>query len=88
MAKLLNLNLRHIRQQIVKNAQALADGTYDDTVLDILSGGTDNHLMLVDLRGLEVYRVKNFRTDVTRFISHLTRTLYLTTQEAHLLHQA
>jgi glycine hydroxymethyltransferase len=36
-------------QQIVSNAQALA-ATLVDNGLDIVSGGTDTHLMLVDLR--------------------------------------
>ena len=39
--------------QIVKNAQALANGLMSHG-LKLLTGGTDNHLMLVDLRGLEV----------------------------------
>ncbi|HZZ86051.1 MAG TPA: serine hydroxymethyltransferase [Anaeromyxobacteraceae bacterium] len=37
------------QQQIVKNAQALADGL-KAAGLRLVSGGTDNHLMLVDLR--------------------------------------
>ncbi len=36
-------------KQVVKNAQALA-ATLVDNGLDVVSGGTDNHLMLVDLR--------------------------------------
>ncbi len=36
-------------EQIVKNAQALADGLMKRGV-DVVSGGTDNHLLLVDLR--------------------------------------
>lgn len=36
-------------KQVVANAQALAD-SLKGTGLDIVSGGTDNHLMLVDLR--------------------------------------
>jgi glycine hydroxymethyltransferase len=35
-------------QQVAKNAQALSDGLQKRGV-DIVSGGTDNHLMLVDL---------------------------------------
>lgn len=35
--------------QVVKNAKALANGLIEEG-LDIVSGGTDNHLMLVDLR--------------------------------------
>ncbi len=36
-------------EQIVKNAKALSDGLMSRGI-DIVSGGTDNHLMLVDLR--------------------------------------
>ena len=39
-------------QNIVKNARALADSLKDEG-LDIVSGGTDNHLMMVDLRPKE-----------------------------------
>lgn len=39
--------------QIVANAQALANGLTKRGV-DLVSGGTDNHLMLVDLRSLHV----------------------------------
>ncbi len=38
------------QQQIVKNAQALA-GALKGHGLSLVSGGTDNHLMLLDLRG-------------------------------------
>ena len=41
------------QKQIIKNAQALSTGLMDRGV-KIVSGGTDNHLMLVDLRGEEV----------------------------------
>ena len=37
------------QKQIIKNAQALSKGLMDRGV-KIVSGGTDNHLMLVDLR--------------------------------------
>ena len=37
------------QQQVVKNAQALAEGLKGQS-LRLCSGGTDNHLMLVDLR--------------------------------------
>ena len=39
--------------QVVKNAKALAEGLMANG-LDIVSGGTDNHLMLVDLRRYNV----------------------------------
>ena len=38
------------QQQIVKNAQALSKALRDNG-LNLVSGGTDNHLMLLDLRG-------------------------------------
>lgn len=41
------------QQQIVKNAKALAEALQEQG-FKLLTGGTDNHLMLVDLRGLEV----------------------------------
>lgn len=40
-------------EQVVKNAQALAKGLTDRGV-KLVSGGTDNHLMLVDLSGMEL----------------------------------
>ena len=41
------------QKQIINNAQALAKGLMSRGV-DIVSGGTDNHLMLVDLRSLNL----------------------------------
>jgi len=38
------------QEQILKNAQALANGLMNRGV-KLVSGGTDNHLMLVDLKG-------------------------------------
>ena len=38
-------------QQIIKNAQAMAQVFADNPKARIISGGTDNHLMLVDIRG-------------------------------------
>ncbi|MCQ2517807.1 MAG: serine hydroxymethyltransferase, partial [Lachnospiraceae bacterium] len=40
------------QQQIIKNAQALCKGLLSRDV-QIVSGGTDNHLMLVDLRSYD-----------------------------------
>ncbi len=39
--------------RIVENCRALADGLLEGG-LDLVSGGTDNHLVLVDLRGADV----------------------------------
>ena len=41
------------QRQVVKNAAALAQGLLNEG-LDLVSGGTDNHLMLLDLRGTGV----------------------------------
>ena len=43
------------QEQIVKNAKALADALIAEG-FNILTGGTDNHLMLLDLRGYRCYR--------------------------------
>jgi glycine hydroxymethyltransferase len=40
-------------QQVVKNAKVLADCLIDEGI-DVVSGGTDNHLLLVNLRSLEL----------------------------------
>ncbi len=40
-------------KQVVNNAKALAQGLMDEGI-DIVSGGTDNHLMLVDLRKVDI----------------------------------
>ena len=40
-------------EQIVKNAAALAKGLLDEG-FKLVSGGTDNHLMLVDLTGMKI----------------------------------
>ena len=42
------------QRQIVANAKALADGLMRARASGSCSGGTDNHLMLVDLRGTEL----------------------------------
>jgi glycine hydroxymethyltransferase len=44
---------RTYQQQIVRNAQALAAGLIEKG-FRLVSGGTDNHLMLVDLRNTEI----------------------------------
>lgn len=41
------------QEQVVKNAKALADALLKEG-FDLVSGGTDNHLMLVDLRNFHV----------------------------------
>ena len=46
-------SFREYGQKIIDNAQALAQGLLNRN-LKLVSGGTDNHLMLLDLRGLEV----------------------------------
>jgi glycine hydroxymethyltransferase len=44
---------KEYQQQIVKNARAMAE-TFLSGGVNLVSGGTDNHLMLLDLRGLGV----------------------------------
>ena len=52
-AKRSNPRLKTYQQNIVKNAKALADGLIK-CGFDLVSGGTDNHLMLVDLRSVNL----------------------------------
>ena len=44
---------REYQRQIVRNAKALSEGLLSRGV-NLVSGGTDNHLMLIDLRGTDV----------------------------------
>lgn len=44
---------KEYQTQVVKNAKALAEGLMKRGI-NLVSGGTDNHLMLVDLRGTDV----------------------------------
>jgi glycine hydroxymethyltransferase len=46
-------SFKQYQQQVVKNAQALAVNLADDDIR-LVSGGTDNHLMLVDVSGTGV----------------------------------
>ena len=46
-------NFRIYAKNIVKNAACLADALKKEG-FDLVSGGTDNHLMLIDLRGMNV----------------------------------
>ncbi|SHH38267.1 glycine hydroxymethyltransferase [Cognatiyoonia sediminum] len=59
---------RVYQEQVVKNAQALADQLMKGG-LDIVSGGTDSHLMLVDLRPKGV---KGNATEVALGRAHIT----------------
>ncbi len=44
---------KNYMQQVIKNAQAMA-AAFVDRGYDLISGGTDNHLMLIDLRNKDV----------------------------------
>lgn len=46
-------SFRSYQQQVLKNARALA-GSLVDAGVDLVSGGTDNHLMLADLTSLDI----------------------------------
>ena len=49
----LKTEFKEYQEQVVKNAKALAAALVKQG-FNILTGGTDNHLMLIDLRGMEV----------------------------------
>ncbi len=53
LAEALKPEFKVYQHQVVKNAKALADALIAEG-LKIVSGGTDNHLMLLDLIGLDV----------------------------------
>ncbi len=53
MGEALRPEFKVYQQQIVKNAHVLAE-TLMDGGIDLVSGGTDNHLMLLDLRKLNI----------------------------------
>ncbi|HBC25790.1 MAG TPA: serine hydroxymethyltransferase, partial [Ruminococcaceae bacterium] len=44
---------KEYNRRIIENAKALADGLLSRKV-KLVSGGTDNHMMLVDLSGMEL----------------------------------
>ena len=49
----LDPSFKEYMTQVVKNADTLANALIEEG-FDIVSGGTDNHLMLVDLRGMDI----------------------------------
>ena len=51
--EVLKPEFRNYQEQIVKNAHALAEAMLEEG-FDLVSGGTDNHLMLVDLRKMNL----------------------------------
>ncbi len=53
LGEALKPEFRTYQQQVVKNAAALADALQKQG-FKILTGGTDNHLMLVDLRDMDI----------------------------------
>ena len=53
LGEALNPEFKTYQAQVVKNAAALAQGLLAEG-LKLVSGGTDNHLMLLDLRGTGV----------------------------------
>ena len=53
MGEALRPEFKQYQTQIVKNAKVLAE-TLTEGGIDLVSGGTDNHLMLLDLRKLDI----------------------------------
>lgn len=53
LGEALHPSFKQYAQQVIKNAQALAD-TLVEEGLTVVSGGTDNHLMLVDTRNIQI----------------------------------
>jgi len=53
LGEALQPEFKRYSQQVVNNAQALAQTLLEEGI-DLVSGGTDNHLMLLDLRGLNI----------------------------------
>jgi glycine hydroxymethyltransferase len=53
LGEALQPEFKQYSQQVVNNAQALAQTLLEEGI-DLVSGGTDNHLMLLDLRGLNI----------------------------------
>ncbi len=53
LGEALKPEFKSYQEQVVKNAAALAKGLVDRG-FDLVSGGTDNHLMLVDLRNFNI----------------------------------
>ena len=49
----LNTDFQRYQKHVVKNARALAEFLLDSGI-PLVSGGTDNHMMLVDLSGLDI----------------------------------
>ena len=64
---------KEYQQRVIDNAQALANGL-TSRGLNLVSGGTDNHLCLLDLRGTGVTGKE------LECISHSTKTLFLTSR--------
>ncbi|MBU5315459.1 serine hydroxymethyltransferase [Clostridium bornimense] len=53
LGEALKPEFKEYQQQVIKNAKALADSLIDEG-FNLISGGTDNHLMLVDLRNMNI----------------------------------
>ena len=53
LGKALKPEFKTYQEQVVKNAKALSAALINEG-FDILTGGTDNHLMLVDLRNMDI----------------------------------
>lgn len=67
---------KEYQMQVVKNAKALCEGLKKRGV-KIVSGDTDNHLMLVDLTGNDVSG-KELENGLTMHILHVIKIQYRT----------
>ena len=74
----LDPSFKEYMTQVVKNADTLANALIEEG-FDIVSGGTDNHLMLVDLKKYDLTG-KEAEKYWILYISHVIRILYQTIQ--------
>ena len=77
----LDPSFKEYMTQVVKNADTLANALIEEG-FDIVSGGTDNHLMLVDLKKYDLTG-KEAEKYWILYISHVIRILYQTIQNLH-----
>ena len=74
---------KEYQKQVLKNAQALAQAMMEEG-FNLVSGGTDNHLMLVDLQNMNITG-KELQNRLDGYISPLIRMPYPMTRPARSL---